>query len=82
MKTSLSKTSFFQNATATRNPKLVMPYKIKGIHGFIRLDIRSPRGRTYVGVWPRARWLGISRGEGARRNGEGNGEGAASGELL
>jgi hypothetical protein len=39
----------------------VIPYKIRGIHGFMRLEIRNARGRVY-------NWDGISNGG---ENGEG-----------
>lgn len=57
-------TLFFQKAIATRKPILVRPYKIIGIHGFMRLDRRKARGRVY-------NCDGISNGDGLLGNGEG-----------
>lgn len=46
---SRAKTSSLYSAIATTNAKLVMAYMMRGIHGRIRLEIRSPRGRVYEG---------------------------------
>ena len=43
------KTSTFQKLTATRKPRVVIMYKIIGIQGLIRLNIRRLRGRVYDG---------------------------------
>ena len=69
-----AKTWVLYSAIATRKARLVKPYIIIGIHGFIRLYIRNPRGRVYdedgCGVWGNVLWNGV----GCRSRGDADGD--------